>query len=394
MNKKTIKDVDVSGKRVLVRVDFNVPLNDQGQITDTTRIKATLPTIEYLIDHHAKVILISHLGQPHGKFDAKLSLRPICDCISQLLGQKVLFADSVLGEKTTAMVENLQEGQILLLENLRFHLEEEENDVAFAQKLASYADLFVNDAFGTCHRAHASTSGVSKYLPSVGGFLIDRELEVMGQALQQPEREFTAIIGGAKVSSKIGVINNLLDRIDNLLIGGGMAFTFLKAQGHEIGKSLLDEEHIDYSRELMNKAEKIGVKIYIPVDVVAAEGFYNDAKSKIVPVDRIPADYMGLDIGPKTCDLFEKVILSSKTVIWNGPMGAFEMPNFANGTKRVALAMAQCQGVTIIGGGDSAAAIDQFGIAARLTHISTGGGASLELLEGKKLPGVEALMTK
>lgn len=395
MNKKTIAQADVGGKRVLVRVDFNVPLNAQGEVSDLTRIKASLPTIEYLANQKAKVIILSHLGQPKGEYKPELTMQSIAVLISKLMDRPVEFVESkVCDPHTQEVVNAMQESEIIMLENLRFDIGEEKNEERFIKQLAQLGDLYVNDAFGTCHRKHASIYGIGAYLPTYGGFLMEKELEFMGEALKNPEHEFTAIIGGAKVSSKIGVINHLLEKVDNLLIGGGMAFTFLKAMGYEIGKSLLDEDRIEYSRDLMHKAKELGVNLMIPTDILAAEAFSNDARSKVVLASEIPPDYIGLDIGPNTADAFEQVILRSKTIIWNGPMGAFELPKFAQGTHRVAQAMSQCTGMTIVGGGDSAAAIDQFGMQGMVSHISTGGGASLEFLEGKVLPGVSIIIDK
>lgn len=391
MDKKSIQDIDVAGKRVVVRVDFNVPLDEKGRIADKTRITTTLPTIKYLIDNGAKTVLMSHLGNPKG-YDEKLSLEPIRECLSQLLDMDIKMARDAVGEETRQMVDGLHEGEVLLLENLRFHSEEKENDSEFAKTLASYGDVFINDAFGTSHRKHASTYGIGKYLPAVAGFLIEKELHMLGKTINNCEREFTAILGGAKVCSKIGVINNLFDKVDNILIGGGMAFTFIKAMGYGIGKSILDEEHIGYAKEILERAKERSINIVLPCDIVAADSFSEDANIKIVDIDSIPDDYMGLDIGPKTCQEFENIILRSKTIIWNGPMGAFEMHKFSKGTKKVAYAMAKCHGVTIVGGGDSARAIDSFGLQDQMTHISTGGGASLEFLEGKELPGIKILM--
>lgn len=394
MNKKTIKDISVSGKKVLVRVDFNVPLDENKNITDETRINAALPTIKYLLENGAAVILCSHLGRPKGEFNMKYSLAPVADRLKELFPGKVTFAEDVIGPSAQAAVANMKSGDIVLLENLRFHAEEEKNDADFAKKLAAYADTYVNDAFGTAHRAHASTAGVAEYLPAVAGFLIGKELDIMGKALENPERPFVAILGGKKVSDKIGVINNLLEKVDTLIIGGAMAFTFYKAMGLEIGKSLLEEEKVELAKSLMEKAEAKGVKLLLPVDTIVADKFGEDANTKNVPRDQIPADWEGLDIGEKSRELFAEAIQDAKTVIWNGPMGVFEIEKFAGGTKAVAAALAQCQGTTIIGGGDSAAAVEQLGYADKMSHISTGGGASLEFLEGLELPGVAALNDK
>ncbi|MCX7695261.1 MAG: phosphoglycerate kinase [Caloramator sp.] len=395
MNKKTVRDIDVRGKKVLVRCDFNVPQDKEGNITDDRRIVAALPTIKYLLENGAKVILMSHLGRPKEGYEEKYSVKPVAKRLSELLGLEVKLAEDkeVVGENAVRLVNEMKEGDVVLLENVRFIKTETKNDMDFAKKLASLADIFVNDAFGTAHRAHSSTAGVAEFLPAVAGFLIEKEIEIMGKALENPERPFVAILGGAKVSDKINVINNLIEKVDRLIIGGGMAYTFLKAQGFEIGKSLLEEDKIDYAKEMLKKAEEKGVKVYLPVDHVVAKEFSNDAEAMTVDVE-IPTDYMGLDIGPKTVKLFEEAVLDAKTVIWNGPMGVFEMPKFAVGTKAVAEALSKVNGTTIIGGGDSAAAVEQLGYAEKMTHISTGGGASLEFLEGKVLPGIAALNDK
>lgn len=390
MDRLTVKDIDVKNKKVLVRVDFNVPLDDERNITDDTRIRAALPTIEYLLENGAAVILMSHLGRPKGVDDA-LRLDPVAVRLQELLNRPVTKVDDCVGPEVEAAAAKLQPGDVLLLDNLRFHPEETANDPAFAKQLASLADVYVNDAFGAAHRAHASTAGVAEYLPAVAGFLLAKEIEVLGAALENPERPFVAVLGGAKVSDKIGVIRNLLTKVDSLLIGGGMAYTFLKALGHEIGRSLLDEERIPLAKELMNEAKERGVKLVLPVDIVVADDFSNDANTQIVAADSIPSDWEGLDIGPKTRELYAEIIGGARTVIWNGPVGAFEMPAFSAGTRAIAEAMAKSSATTIIGGGDSAAAVEQFGLADAMTHISTGGGASLEFLEGKELPGVVAL---
>ncbi len=394
MNKKTVRDIDVRGKRVLVRVDFNVPLNEKMEVTDDTRIVAALPTIEYLISENAKVILCSHLGRPKGEFKPEFSLAPVAVRLEKLLGRKIVFAADVIGPEAKAAVENLQEGEVVLLENVRFHKEETKNDPEFAKQLASYADIFVSDAFGTCHRAHASTAGVAAYIPAVAGFLIGKELDFLGNALDKPVRPFVAILGGAKVADKIGVIDNLISKVDAIIIGGGMAYTFLKAKGLEVGDSLVDEESLELSLNLLKKAEEKGVDMFLPVDAIEADKFDANAKTQVVPVDHMSAGWMGLDIGPATRMLYADKIRTAKTVVWNGPMGVFEMEAFAEGTKAVAKAMAESEAVTIIGGGDSAAAVKIFGYADAMTHISTGGGASLEFLEGKELPGVAALLDK
>ena len=393
-NKKTIEDINVSGKKVLVRCDFNVPLDADKNITDETRINAALPTIRYLLDKGAAVILCSHLGRPKGEFNMKYSLAPVAKRLSEKLGFEVKLASDVIGESAKKLAAEVKPGEAILLENLRFHAEEEKNDPAFAKELASMADVFVNDAFGTAHRAHASTEGVTHYLPSVAGYLIGKELDVMGKALTNPVRPFVAILGGAKVKDKIGVITNLIDKVDALLIGGGMAYTFIKAQGGEVGNSLLDEERIGLAKELMDKAAAKGVKLILPVDNVIGDAFDNDCNQQVVESGKIPEGWEGLDIGPKTCEQFAEVIRTAKTVVWNGPMGVFEMPNFAKGTIAVAKALAESDAISIIGGGDSAAAIEQLGFADKVTHISTGGGASLEFLEGKVLPGIAALEDK
>ena len=394
MNKKTIQDINVTGKKVLVRVDFNVPLKD-GVITDETRIQAALPTIQYLLDHNAKVVLMSHLGRPKGEFKAEFSLKPVAERLQQLLTAKVTFAEDVVGQSADVAVANMENGEIVLLENLRFHAEETKNDPEFAKKLASYGDIYVDDAFGAVHRAHASTAAVTQYLPAVAGFLIEKELQFLGNAVENPQRPFVAILGGAKISDKIGVIENLFGKVDSLIIGGGMANTFLAAQGLDLANSLVDVDSIDTAKDLMNKAKRLGVKIMLPIDVVAADKFDNDAKIVMVPVENIPAGYMALDIGQSTRMIFAEEIEQAKTVIWNGPMGVAEMSNFAAGTKAVAEAMAKTKdATTIIGGGDSAAAVKNLGYADKMSHISTGGGASLEFLEGKELPGIAALNDK
>ena len=395
MAKKTIEDINVTGKKVLVRVDFNVPLTEDGQVSDDKRIVAALPTIKYLLDHRAKVILCSHLGRPKGKVDPKYSLAPVGARLSELLPDtKIWFAEDTIGESARTAIADMQEGEIVLLENVRFHKEETDNDPAFARELASLADIYVSDAFGTVHRAHASTAGVAAYLPAVAGFLIGKELGVMGKALEHPERPFVAILGGAKVADKIGVITNLLGKCDSLIIGGGMAYTFLKAQGYEIGDSLLDADSIGLAGSLMQQAKDKGVNLLLPVDNVVADRFDAEADHRVVKSSEIPAGWQGMDIGPETVKLFSETIVTAKTVIWNGPMGVFEFPAFAEGTKKIAGACAACEGTTIIGGGDSASAVKKLGFADRMTHISTGGGASLEFLEGKVLPGVAVLNDK
>ncbi len=395
MNKKTVKDICVKGKKVLVRCDFNVPLDENKNITDETRINAALPTIKYLLDNGAAVILCSHLGRPKGEFNMKYSLAPVAKRLSEKLGFEVKLAKDVIGPDAKKLAAEVKPGEAILLENVRFQPEEEKNDPAFAKELASMADLYVSDAFGTVHRAHASTAGVAACLPAVAGFLIGKELDFLGSAVENPKRPFVAILGGAKVKDKIGVITNLLEKVDTLIIGGGMAYTFQKAMGKEIGKSLLDEERIDLAKDLMEKAKAKGVKLLLPVDNVCGSDFSNDCNIITVDADQgIPADYEGMDIGPKSVKLFSDAIKEAKTVVWNGPMGVFEFPNFAKGTLAIATAMAESNAITIIGGGDSAAAVTQMGLADRMSHISTGGGASLEFLEGKTLPGVACLEDK
>ena len=393
--KKTVKDVDVRSRRVLVRVDYNVPLDANGNVSDDKRITASLPTINYLLEQGARIILCSHLGRPKGEVKKEFSLAPVAKRLKELLPNvNIYFASDCIGEEAQQKAAALKDGEILLLENLRFHKEEEKNDPEFAKKLASLAEIYVSDAFGTVHRAHASTAGVAAYLPAVAGFLIGKELNIMGGALENPERPFVAILGGAKVADKIGVITNLLNKCDTLLIGGGMAYTFFKAMGYEIGDSLLDAESIDLAKQLMETAKQKGVKLLLPVDTVVAKAFAADAEHMTVASNAIPAGWQGLDIGEKTRELFAAEIKNAKTVIWNGPMGVFEFPEFAKGTEAVAKACAECGGTTIIGGGDSASAVKKLGYADKMTHISTGGGASLEFLEGRELPGVAALNDK
>ncbi len=391
MAKKTVRDIDVSGKKVLMRVDFNVPLNEKKEITDDTRIAAAIPTIRYLLENKAKLILCSHLGRPKGVANPDFSLSPVVATLEKLAGTKVIFAKDCIGPEAEKAVSELKEGQIVLLENLRFHKQETENDAGFSKQLAALADVYVNDAFGTAHRAHASTVGVTAYLPSACGFLIQKELEFLGGALENPERPFIAILGGAKVADKIGVIENLMKKADTIIIGGGMAHTFVAAQGHKIGTSLFDPSTLETAKAIIADAKMKGIKLLLPVDYVVASEFSADAQSTIVPVESIPDDMMALDIGPSSRMLFATEIKSAKTIIWNGPMGVFEFPQFANGTKAVAQALSEAQGITIIGGGDSAAAVKKLGFADKMTHISTGGGASLEYLEGIELPGIAAL---
>ncbi len=394
--KKTVKDIDVQGKRVIVRCDFNVPLSKEGVITDDIRITSAMPTINYLVEQGAKVILMSHLGRPDGEVNMKYTLQPVADRLSQLLGKEILFisAPEVVNDQVKEAASKLESGDVMLLENVRFRKEETKNGAEFSKELAGLADIFVNDAFGTAHRAQSSTAGVADYIPAVSGFLIEREVEFLGNAVENPERPFVAIMGGAKVGDKILVIENLMEKVNTLIIGGGMIFTFYKAMGYEIGKSILDAENIQLADSLMKKAQEKGVKLMLPIDVKGAKEFNNDAESGFFDADKLPEDYMGLDIGPKSIQMFTEEIANAKTVIWNGPVGVFELSNFAEGTLKVAEALAESKGVTIIGGGDSAAAVAQFGLADKMTHISTGGGASLEFLEGKVLPGVAVLQDK
>lgn len=391
--KKTMNDVEVNGKRVFVRVDFNVPMED-GNITDDTRIRAALPTIKHLIDEGAKVILASHLGRPKGEVVEEMRLTAVGTRLAELLGKPVMKLDESVGETVQKIVSMMNDGDVVLLENVRFHKGEEKNDAELAKQFAELAEVYVNDAFGAAHRAHASTAGIAAYLPAVSGLLLQKELDVLGKALSTPERPFTAVIGGSKVKDKIGVIDHLLDLVDNLIIGGGLAFTFAKAQGHEIGHSLVEEDKIELAKEFMQKAKDKGVNFLMPIDTVIASEFSKDADAKTVDIDGITEGWMGLDIGPKTAELYANAIKDSKLIIWNGPMGVFEMDKFAGGTKAVANAMATTEGYTIIGGGDSAAAVEKFEVADQMNHISTGGGASLEFMEGKQLPGVVALNDK
>ncbi len=395
MNKKTVKDIDVNGKKVLVRCDFNVPIDSEtGEITDNRRIRAALPTIQYLLDHNAKVILCSHLGRPKGEFNLKYSLKPVAEELSKLLNKDVKLAKDVIGENAKELTANMKEGDIVLLENVRFHKEEEQNDPEYSKALASMAEIYVNDAFGTAHRAHSSTTGVADYLPAVSGFLIEKELEFLGGALENPAHPFVAILGGAKVSDKIGVIENLLDKVDTLIIGGGMAYTFYKAQGHHIGTSICEEDKLDLAKSILEKAQEKGVKLLLPVDNHVSSEYSNNGEEKMVNSTEIPDGFMGLDIGPKTIEKFEEAVKDAKTVVWNGPLGVCEFDKFATGTKAVATMLSKIDAITIIGGGDSAAAIEKLGLADKMTHISTGGGASLEFLEGKTLPGIACLQDK
>ncbi|NOU63555.1 phosphoglycerate kinase [Paenibacillus sp. LMG 31461] len=393
MNKKSVRDVEVAGKRVFVRVDFNVPV-ENGQITDDTRIRETLPTIKFLVEQGAKVILAAHFGRPNGQVVEELRLTPVAAKLAELLGQNVIKADQSVGEIVKAQVDALENGDVLLLENVRFNEGEEKNDPELAKAFADLADLFVNDAFGAAHRAHASTSGIAAYIPAVSGLLMEKELDVLGKALNNPERPFTAIVGGSKVKDKIAVIENLLNIADNVLIGGGLSYTFLKAQGYEIGKSLLDNSKLDLALSFIAKAKEKGVNFLLPVDIVVADKFGADANTQIVGTDSIPADWEGIDIGPKTREMYADVIAKSKLVVWNGPMGVFEIEPFSHGTRAVAQACADTEGYTVIGGGDSAAATEKFHLAEQMNHMSTGGGASLEFMEGKALPGVVALNDK
>ena len=394
LNKKTIEDIDVKGKKVLVRVDFNVPQDANGKITDDNRIVAALPTIKYLIKNGAKTILVSHLGRPKSGFEDKYSMKPVAERLSELLHKEVIMAKDVIGDDAKAKSAGLRSGEVLLLENVRFHKEEEKNDPEFAKELANLAEIYVNDAFGTAHRAHASTAGVASYLPAVCGFLIKKEIEVMGKALANPARPFVAILGGAKVSDKIGVIENLIEKVDSLIIGGGLAYTFLKAKGYKIGNSICEEDKLDLARSLMKKAEEKGVELHLPIGSIVGKEFKNGTEHKYVPSDDLPDGWMGMDIGSLTIEIFTNVIKKAKTIIWNGPMGVFEFPDFATGTREIARAIAESGAISIVGGGDSAAAVEQLGFADKITHISTGGGASLEFLEGKTLPGIDALLDK
>ncbi|MCC3376963.1 phosphoglycerate kinase [Cohnella sp. REN36] len=393
MNKKSVRDIDVSGKKVFVRVDFNVPL-ENGAITDDTRIRETLPTIRYLIEKGAKVILASHLGRPKGTVVEELRLTPVAARLSELLGKPVAKADEAVGEAVQAQANGLKDGDVLLLENVRFYPGEESNDPELAKQFAALADIYVNDAFGAAHRAHASTEGIAHHLPAVSGLLMEKELDVLGRALNNPERPFTAIVGGSKVKDKIDVINKMIEIADNIVIGGGLSYTFLKAQGKEIGQSLCDDSKLELTLEFVEKAKKLGKNFYLPVDIVVTDEFSAKANTKIVDTDGIPADWEGIDIGPKTREIYADVIKNSKLVVWNGPMGVFEIEPFSHGTRAVAQACADSAGYTVIGGGDSAAAAEKFHLADKMDHISTGGGASLEFMEGKALPGVVALNDK
>ncbi len=395
MNKKTIKDIDLKGKKVFVRCDFNVPLDENGNITDNRRIVAALPTIKYLLDQNCKIILASHLGRPKGEVNPKFSLRPVANELSKLLGKEVKLAEDVVGPSAKELTSNVKEGEIVLLENVRFDVREEKNDESLSKEFASMAEIFVNDAFGTAHRAHSSTAGIAEFLPAVSGFLIEKELEFLGSALENPQRPFVAILGGAKVSDKLGVIESLLEKVDTLIIGGGMAYTFFKSMGYSVGKSICELDKLDLAKELMEKAKQKNVKLVLPIDNVIAKEITPDAENKVIDSDNIPDEWEGLDIGPKTVELFKEELKDAKTIIWNGPVGFSEYEIFANGTRSIAQALAEKEdAVTIIGGGDSAAAIEKMGLSDKMTHISTGGGASLEFLEGKKLPGIECLLDK
>ena len=394
MNKKTVRDIDLRGKKVFVRCDFNVPMDENQNITDNTRIVAALPTIKYLLEQNCKIILASHLGRPKGEVKPEFSLKPVAKELSKLLNKEVIMANDVIGKDATSKAANLKEGEIMLLENVRFHREETDNDPEFAKKLASMAEIFVNDAFGAAHRAHASTAGIASYIPAVSGFLIEKELNVLGNAINNPERPFVAILGGAKVSDKIGVIDSLLDKVDTLMIGGGMAYTFFKAQGYNVGNSLCEVDKTELALEAMEKAKQKGVKLLLPVDTKVGKEFKPDTESKTVAWTEIPDDWEGFDIGEKTIEMFKEELKNAKTVIWNGPLGLFEFDQFAIGTNEIAKALAELDATTIIGGGDSGAAVEKAGLADKMTHISTGGGASLEFLEGKKLPGIECLQDK
>ena len=393
--KKTVRDIEVRGKRVLVRCDFNVPMQD-GKITDDIRITSALPTIQYLLDHGAKVILMSHMGRPKGEAKMEYTLKPVADRLAELWDRDVIVISvpEVVNQQIVETANGLQEGQVMLLENVRFRKEETKNEAVFSKELAQLGEIFVNDAFGTAHRAHCSTAGVADYLPAFSGFLIEKEVKFLGDALENPQRPFVAIMGGAKVGDKIPVIENLLKKVDTLIIGGGMSYTFFKSMGLEIGTSILDEESVELAGELMKKAESAGVRMLLPIDVVCAKEFDNNSEKIVCDRENIPADRMGMDIGPKTARQIREELLQAKTVVWNGPMGVFEMPNFAEGTKQVAESLAESDAVSIIGGGDSAAAVQQFGYGDKMTHISTGGGASLEFLEGKVLPGIAVLEEK
>lgn len=394
MNKKTIKDIELKNKKVLVRCDFNVPMDPEKNITDNTRIVAAIPTIKYLLENNCAIILCSHLGRPKGEVKPEFSLKPVAKELSKLLDQEIIMANDVIGEDAKEKAKNLQQGQIMLLENVRFHKEETDNDAEFSKQLASMAEIYVNDAFGAAHRAHASTTGIAEYLPAVSGFLIEKELKFLGNALNNPERPFVAIMGGAKVSDKIGVIDSLIEKVDTLIIGGGMAYTFFKAQGYEVGNSICENDKLDLAKQAMKKAEEKGVKLMLPIDTKIGKEFKPDTESKTVSWKEIPEGWEGFDIGEESIKRFEEEIRKAKTVVWNGPLGLFEFDQFAIGTNSIAKVLSEIDATTIIGGGDSAAAVRKAGLEDKMTHISTGGGASLEFLEGKKLPGIECLMEK
>ncbi len=394
MSKKTVRDIDLKDKKVLVRCDFNVPMDENKKITDNTRIVAAIPTIKYLLENNCAIILCSHLGRPKGEFKPEYSLAPVAEELSKLLGKEVIMAKDVIGEDAKQKAANLKQGQIMLLENVRFHKEETDNSPEFAKELASMAQIYVNDAFGTAHRAHSSTAGVAAYLPAVSGFLIEKELKFLGNAINNPQRPFVAILGGAKVSDKIGVIDSLLEKVDTLMIGGGMAYTFFKAQGYEVGNSICELDKLDLAKQAMEKAKEKGVKLMLPVDTKIGKEFKPDTESKTVAWTEIPEGWEGFDIGEKTIKMFVDELQTAKTVVWNGPLGLFEFDQFAIGTNEIAKALSKIDATTIIGGGDSAAAVEKAGLADKMTHISTGGGASLEFLEGKKLPGIECLLDK
>jgi len=394
INKKTVKDIDLNGKRVIMRVDFNVPLDNEGNITDDTRIRAALPTIEYVLSKNTKLILMSHLGRPKGQVKEELRMTPVGKRLSELLGKEVIVSKDAIGEETEKIVSGMQTGDVVLLENLRFHKEEEENDPEFAKKLASYADIYVNDAFGTAHRAHASTEGITKYLPAVAGFLMEKEINFLGKLLYQPDKPYIAIIGGAKVSTKMGVLEKLIEKVDTLIIGGGMCYTFLKAKGFEVGKSLVETDKVNLAFELIKKADEKGVNFMLPVDHLVVEEVSENSRPRTVDTNSIPQDMIGVDIGPKTIKAYKKEIKKGKTIFWNGPMGVFEIDKLARGTTQIARALASSKGTTVVGGGDSVAAVNKIGVADKITHVSTGGGASLEFLEGKELPGIVALLDK
>lgn len=394
INKKGLRDIDLSGKRVIMRVDFNVPIDKEGNITDDTRIRAALDSIKYILKQNTRLILMSHLGRPEGQVKEELRLTPVAKRLSELLGKEVIVTRDCVGEEVKKIISGMQGGDIVLLENLRFHKEEEKNDPAFAKALAEYGDIYVNDAFGTAHRAHASTEGIAHYLPAVAGFLMEKEINFLGKLLYQPEEPYIAVIGGAKVSTKIGVLEKLFEKVNILIIGGGMCYTFLKSKGFEVGKSLVESEKVSLAFDLLKKAEDRGVKIMLPLDHMVADRIEEDAKTKIVDTNAIPPDMIGVDIGSKTIRTYKRAIKSGKTVLWNGPMGVFEIDKFAKGTVKIAEALASCRGITVVGGGDSVAAVNKIGIADKLDHVSTGGGASLEFLEGRELPGIKALMDK